>query len=341
MLSATVDVLPWFTILRALRGAEMDRKAFLKNLVGFGALTAAALYRPGELFGSDRTVETTAASAAAFPHLVAVKGAAGSRGAGRARLFAAGIAALGGMGRFVSKGGIVVIKPNIGWDVTPDRAANTDPFLVKAIIEACLAAGAKRIYVFDHSCDSWKASYKNSGIEDAAKASGATVAPAGSESYYQKIDLKDAIALKTVKVHELILEADSIINVPVLKSHGGAGMTCALKNLMGTVWDRQAFHYQGLDRCIAESALAVRPSLTVVDASKVMLTGGPRGHGGSRYADLGMQILSPDIVAVDAAAAKTFGSSHEAFPYIGMAAALRLGTTDLDRLDIKRIALQA
>jgi uncharacterized protein (DUF362 family) len=330
----------------------MDRREFLSGLFGFGVAAASRAYVPSWLLGPERSqgageeayLERPAwkrVAMSAFPHLVAVKAPAGSaaRPDMPGRLFAEGIAALGGMGRFVSKGATVVVKPNIGWDVTPDRGANTNPNLVKAVIEACLAAGAKRVYVFDHSCDSWQACYKNSGIEAAAKAAGATVAPAGTESYYQQVDVKSAIALKTIKVHELILGADSIINVPVLKSHGGAGMTCALKNLMGTVWDREAFHFQGLDRCIAEADIAVRPSLTIVDASRIMLTGGPRGHGGSRYAELGMQILSPDIVAADAAAAKTFGPGPEAFPYIGMAAALKLGTANLDGLDIKRIAL--
>ena len=276
-----------------------------------------------------------------FPQLVAVKAPAGTASLADTpvKLFISGIAALGGMGRFVAKGDTIVVKPNIGWDVTPDRAANTNPLLVAAIVEACLAAGAKRVYVFDHSCDEWKACYRNSGIEAAARGAGATVAPGGSESYYQRLDVKGGKLLSAVKVHELILEADSVINVPVLKSHGGAGMTCALKNLMGTVWDRGAFHSRGLDATIAESALAVRPRLTITDASRVMLTGGPRGHGASRYADLGMMILSPDIVAADAAAAKTFGQGAQAFPYIGMAAALGLGTADLDRLDIRRIAL--
>jgi len=255
------------------------------------------------------------------------------------RLFAAGIAALGGMGRFVKRGGTVVVKPNIGWDVEPGKAANTSPLLVKAIVEACLAAGARRVYVLDNSCDSWKACYRSSGIEAAAREAGATVAPANAESYFQAVQVKGASTLTLTKVHELILEADTLINVPVLKSHGGAGMTCALKNLMGAVWDRGAFHLQGLDRCIAESGLALRPALNVVDASRVMLTGGPRGGDHSRYAELGMQILGTDIVAVDAAAAKAFGKDASAFRYIGVAASLGIGTDRLDGLDIRRITL--
>ena len=331
-------------------GKGMNRREFLRRLAGFGAAGAALLFGPARLFGSQDLRKSfyqgrqgnspgpgreTAAirTAAAFPQLVAV------RGASPEKMFAAGMAALGGMGRFVRSGGTVAVKPNIGWDVPPERAADTNPALVAAIVEACLAAGARRVYVFDHPCDSWRACYRDSGIEDAAKAAGATVAPASAESYYQEVAVKGAKVLTSTKVHELILEADAFINVPVLKHHGGAGMTCGLKNLMGAVWDREAFHFRGLDVCIAEAALAVRPSLTIVDASKVMLSGGPRGNGASRYAELGMQILSPDIVAADAAASKAFGASPASFEYIGRAAALQIGTDNLDALDIRRMVL--
>jgi uncharacterized protein (DUF362 family) len=300
----------------------MNRREFLSRVAGYGAAGAALLYSPMRLFGAQMRpnsgfVGSNAATlqgkadkvqaGIAFPYLVAL------RGGSPEKMFAAGI--------------------------PPERAATTNPALVASVVEACLAAGAKRVYVFDHPCDSWRATYKTSGIEDAAKAAGATVAPASAESYYQKVAVKGAKILVSAKIHELILEADTLINVPVLKSHGGAGMTCALKNLMGAVWDREEFHFKGLDACIAEAALAVRPALTIVDASKVMLTGGPRGNGASRYAELGMQILCPDIVAADAAAAKAFGAGPGSFEYIGRAAALKLGTDDLDSLDIRRIVL--
>jgi uncharacterized protein (DUF362 family) len=303
----------------------MDRREFLRALAGTGAAAAAFLFKPAILAALE--------PAARFPHLVAVKG--GSPG----RMFAEGIAALGGMGRFVPKGGTVVVKPNIGWDVPPERAATTNPALVKAIVEACLAAGAKRVYVLDNPCDGWQACYRNSGIEAAAKAAGATVAPASSPSYYHQVQVKGARVLAGTEVHELILGADALINVPVLKSHGGAGMTCALKNLMGAVWNREAFHANGLDQAIAEAALVIKPALNVVDASRVMLSGGPRGNSGSRYAELGMQILSPDIVAADAAAAKAFGNGTGSYGYLDIAASLGIGTARLESLDIRRISL--
>ncbi len=115
------------------------------------------------------------------------------------------------------KGQKVLIKPNIGWDVIPELAANTNPLLVKRIIEHCFKAGAKEVYVFDHTCDNWVNCYSNSGIEKAAKSAGAKVVPGNSESYYHEIEIPGGIKLQKAKVHQLLLETDVFINVPVLK----------------------------------------------------------------------------------------------------------------------------
>ncbi len=313
----------------------MNRREFLSTLgKGAGALGAAWLLGGAtRIFAQAGPSAAAAGAAGAYPDLVAVKG-----GGAAARLDAA-LVASGGIGRFVRKGAFVVIKPNIGWDVRPELAANTDPALVKRLVELCLAAGARRVAVFDHTCDAWRACYANSGIEAAAKAAGAEVAPAHAESYYQAVEAPGARTIGRAKVHELALEADCLVNVPVLKSHGGAGMTAAMKNLMGMVWDRGAFHSRGLDACIAEAARLRRPDLNILDAGKVMLSGGPRGNASSRYSEQRLLVLSTDIVALDAAAAKTFGPGPAAFEYIGLAARAGLGREDLENLAIRRIEL--
>ena len=116
--------------------------------------------------------------------------------------------ALGGIGNFVKKGQKIVIKPNIGWDKTPELAGNTNPKLIAEIVKQCLAAGAKEVAVFDHTCDDWIKCYKNSGIEDAAKTAGAKVVPAHEESYYRDISLPHGKILKNAKVHRAILDSD-------------------------------------------------------------------------------------------------------------------------------------
>jgi uncharacterized protein (DUF362 family) len=306
----------------------MDRREFLRTVAGLGAAAGAAL-----LLGKGRLWAEAGASAEPAPDLVAVKG--GDPAAALDR----GLKELGGMGAFVRKGLTVVVKPNIGWDQAPEAAANTNPALVKRLVEQCLAAGAKKVWVFDHSCDHGPSCYKSSMIERYAREGGAEVVPGESSSYYQDVPIPGATRLTSMKVHEVLLQADVFINAPVLKSHSAAGMTCAMKNLMGIAWDRDAFHRQNLDRCIADSCLYRKPALNVVDAWKVMLTGGPRGYENSRYDDQKMIFLSTDIVATDAAAAKTLGRPIERFGYIGYGAGLGLGRSDLSTLSVRRLTM--
>ncbi len=254
-------------------------------------------------------------------------------------LFDRGIEALGGMGRFVKKGQTVVVKPNIGWNTPPERAANTNPRLVRRIIEHCRQAGAKEVYVFDNTCDNWRDSYRTSGIEQAVKDAGGKLAPGNSEGYFQKVIVAKGRRLREVKEHELILQSDVFINVPVLKSHGGARLTVAMKNLMGIVWDRGEWHANDLHQCIADFASYRKPDLNVVDAYNVMMRHGPRGVSTADVVNLQSQLLSTDLVTADAAAAKLFGLEPSEVGYIRLAGEMGVGRGDLENLAIQRIVL--
>lgn len=303
----------------------MDRREFLKTGLLLGLAASSSLV--------DSVQRLAAQESAAMPDLVAIKD--GSAEA----MFDAGIKALGGMEKFVKKGQTVVVKPNIGWDKAPQYAANTNPMLVQRIVEHCFSAGAKKVYVFDHTCNEWKSCYRNSGIEEAAQKAGATMVPANSEKYYQEVKIPGSKVLKTTKLHELVLEADALINVPILKHHGGARLTIAMKNLMGIVWDRRFWHSSDLHQCIAEFPLLHKPVLNVVDAYLMLLRNGPRGGSEADVSMRKMQLISTDIVAIDAAATKIFGMEPQAVPYIKMAHELKLGNMNLDQLNIKRISV--
>ena len=304
----------------------MDRRTFVKQTVGATLLagTAAASGRFSRLF----------AAVPPRPYdLVAVKG--GEPDA----MFDVAIGALGGMKTFVHKGQKVVIKPNIGWDVAPERAGNTNPKLVARIVRRCLDAGAKEVYVFDHTCDDWRRSYQNSGIERAAKDAGAMVAPGHTEGYYNPVSVAGGKVLKEAYVHELILESEVYINVPVLKHHSSSQLTAGMKNQMGIVWDRGYWHRNDLHQCIADFAGYRKPDLIVVDAYLMLKQNGPRGVSLDDVVSLKTQLLSADIVAVDAAAAKLFGVNPDDIGYIKIAAAQKAGRKDLENLNIKRISL--
>src|ERR1035437_11050694 len=306
----------------------MNRRYFLKSSISTGLVAGAALS-----LGGYKKVMSDAPARGKFD-MVAVMG--GSPDA----MFDLGIQEFGGMGTFVQKGQKVLIKPNMGWDVIPELAANTNPFLIKRIIEHCFKAGAKDVYVFDHSIDNWVNCYKNSGIEKMAKSAGAKVVPANSESYYQQIEIPGGIKLQKAKVHQLLLETDVFINVPVLKDHNSTRMTCCLKNTMGMVWDRGYWHSNNLNQCIADFALyEKKPALNVIDCYNVMVKHGPQGVSKEDIVSMKSQILTTDWVAGDAAAAKMLGVAVEKIEYIPIAHKMGLGNMNLDSLNIKKIKM--
>ena len=301
----------------------MDRRSFVKKSLGVTALAGASLAGGGweRLLAAEQ-----------LPYdLVAVKGGEPDV------MFDRGIEALGGMKAFVKKGQRVVIKPNMGWDVSPERGGNTNPRLVSRIVKHCLDAGAREVVVFDHTCDDWRRSYKNSGIEAAAKDAGAKVAPAHTDGVYHDVALASGKTLKAARVHELIMESDVFINVPILKNHSSTKLTVSMKNLMGIVWDRGFWHKNDLHQCIADFAAFRKPDLNVVDAYYVMKQNGPRGVSVDDVMTMKSQLLSRDMVAADAAAAKLYGMPPDDVGYIRIAAAQGVGRKDLENLNIKRI----
>ena len=305
----------------------MKRREFITKSIGVGIAVGA-----GNTFLSLDEVFGSIASNAQAPYdLVAIMG-------GEPELmFEKGIAALGGMQNFVKAGQMVVVKPNIGWDRRPEFGANTNPALVGKIVEHCLAAGAKDVFVFDNTCDNWQKCYTTSGIEKAAKDAGAKVITGNSEGNYKNVNIPNGKSLKTAKVHEKIIECDVFINVPALKHHHASHVTLAMKNLMGIVWDRGYWHNNDLHQCIADMVSYRKPDLNIIDGYRVMKRNGPKGVSVNDVSLEKSQIISSDIVAADASAAKIFGREPETVAHIKIANEMGFGVMDLSKLNISRI----
>lgn len=306
----------------------MKRRDFIRKGFGAGVLAGGigSFGNLGHIFAQDQGMGPQDYD------LVAVKGADPKT------MLDLALEAVGGMGRYVKKGQTVVVKPNIGWDVIPERAANTNPALVKRLVEHCFNAGAKQVFVFDNTCDKWNKCYENSGIQPAAEDAGAKFVPGHTESFYHEVPVTKGESLKNTKVHELILESDVFINVPVLKSHSSARLTIAMKNLMGVVWDRGWWHKHDLHQCIADYATFYRkPDLNIIDAYRVMMKNGPRGVSKEDVVEMKSLIMSEDMVAADAAAALIFGIEPADVEYIRIADEMGVGTMNLSNLNIKRI----
>ena len=306
----------------------MKRRDFLRKSFGATVASGALLSTNSfnEVFGAEK-------SSSGSYDMVAIKGGEPDT------MFEKAIAELGGMKTYVKPGQTVLVKPNIGWDAPPERAANTNPKLIGEIVKHCFAAGAKKVSVFDHTCDEWTRCYKNSGIEKAVKDAGGTMVTGKDESMYRESTVSKGVSLKSTKVHELVLDSDVFINVPVLKNHGGAVMSLSLKNLMGVVWDRRWWHRNDLHQCIADFGSFKKPDLNVIDGYNVMKRNGPRGVSVNDVANMKYQIISPDMVAADMAAVKVFGIDPRQVKHIQLAEDLGVGTTDLQSLNIKRITV--
>lgn len=261
------------------------------------------------------------------------------RGGEAAAMYEKAMEALGGIEKFVKRGQKVVVKPNIGWDVPPERAGNTNPQLVARIVESCLDAGASEVVVFDHTCDEGNRCYRTSKIEEFARDAGAKVIPGDNESYFREVSVPEGKRLNTVKVHRELQEADVFINVPILKHHNSTTVTLAMKNLMGVVWDRQYYHKNDLSQCIADFVTYRKPDLNIIDGYRMLTRNGPRGVSVSDVSDLKVLIAGKDIVSADAAAARMFGEEPRDVNHIRIADEMGLGTMDLDKITIKRIKM--
>ena len=287
----------------------MDRRDFFKTVAITGA--AMTIQRSEAMEILTQTINKANGDK---PDLVAVMGGEPEA------MFRRAISELGGMKQFIKPGQKVVVKPNIGWDKVPELAGNTNPKLITEIIKQCFAT------------------------EAAAKEAGAKVMPAHLESYYKPVDLPKGQKMKKAKIHEAILNCDVWINVPILKNHGGANLTISMKNHMGIVWDRGFFHQNDLQQCIADiCTLEKKAVLNVVDAYRIMKTNGPRGRSASDVVLAKGLFISPDIVAVDTAAAKFFNQIREmpldTVGHLAKGEALKVGTMDIDKLNVKRIKM--
>lgn len=318
----------------------MDRRNFLKSLAAAGAAVTIKSSGAMDVMAATNSAlpEMAPAAAAASADLVAVMNGE------PAAMLRKALETMGGIGQYVKKGNKVVIKPNIGWDRTPELAANTNPELVAEMVKQCLAAGASEVKVFDHSCDEWTKCYDHSGIQKAVKDAGGTMVPANEESYYQEISLPKGKVLKKAKVHKAILECDVWFNMPVLKNHGGARLTMAMKNHMGIVWDRRAFHSMGLQECIADITTISKPAaLQIVDAYRIITSNGPQGRDAKDVVLTKALFASKDIVAVDTAAGKFFNQFKsipvDTVTHIAKGEALGMGTTDLESIKVERIKM--
>jgi uncharacterized protein (DUF362 family) len=245
------------------------------------------------------------------------------------------IEAMGGIGKFVSRGDVVVVKPNIGWDRMPIHAANTNPEVVGAVIRLAFEAGAKKVVVADGSCNDPNRCFQRSGIWRAAYELGADVV-LPQEHRFRSMRLKGDV-LDEWPVFTTLVDADKVINVPVAKHHNLAKFTAAMKNWYGVLGGRRNRLHQNIDVSIADLASFMRPTLVVMDAWRVLMRNGPQGGNIDDAKDMHTVIASVDQVASDAFGCTLIGQKPENLPYLAMGEKRGLGTMRWESLRVREV----
>jgi uncharacterized protein (DUF362 family) len=307
----------------------MDRREFLSKA---GRATALAVATGAVGFGfHNRVVQSQTAVVAVRPEFTVPSdprfpAVTLATGEDHLQALRASLDAIGGVGRFVKDGERVTIKPNVGWDRTAEQAANTNPVLIGELVRQCLSAGAAAVVVTDVTCNDPRRCFLRSGIRAAAEAAGATVAlPAAAD--FVNTDL-DGEMLTEWPVLKHFLECDKLINMPIVKQHSLTRCTIGMKNLYGILGGRRNQLHQQIDQSIVDLAAFATPTLTVVDATRVLLRGGPQGGSLDDVAVPNTVICATDLVAADARGAEFLDLQPDKVGHIRLAAQSGLGTLD-------------
>ncbi len=323
------------------RTEDYTRRDFLrKTSIGGGCAAAAAVwgyaaYSDNPVYHKPEKIHTL--KNFRLERNLDFQGIAIVRGKDAERMVEAAIGRFGGIEKFVQPGDMVVIKPNVGWDRTPEQAANTNPDVVAAVVRQCVKARAGRIVVTDVSCNDAYRCFSRSGIEKATLSAGGEVL-FPREDMFLSTDLKGEI-LNTWPVLSPFLEADKLINIPVVKQHSLSKCTLAMKNWYGVLGGRRNQLHQNINASIADLASAMKPTLSVIDATRVLMRNGPTGGNVSDVKSLNTIVVGLDELALDTLATGFLGLKPEEVPFLEVARQRGVGTTDLQSLAIEEIKI--
>lgn len=310
---------------------KISRKDFIKLALSLLALLSVTGYPSPKAEAENRRSGGRPKKNITYDHdLVAVTGEDPYRATVK------GIEAMGGISRFVKTNDTVLIKPNIGWDRAPEQAGNTNPQVVAALIDLSFQAGAKRVNIFDITCNDAKRCYRTSGIEEAAKAHGANIYfPDEWNSVEAHFDY--ASPLENWPILKDALECDVFINAPILKNHALTRLTLSMKNLMGICGGNRGIIHQNIGQKLVDLTDFINPDLTVIDAYRVLMRNGPSGGNLADVKRYDTIILSRDPVLADIYAARLVGIDPWTISYLNAARERGFGVLDPEKADVLSI----
>jgi uncharacterized protein (DUF362 family) len=308
------------------------------RLAATGALAAGTV--AGGVLLADRKVTERRPLIKVRDHRVTreagMTGLAVARGPSPAENARRAVEALGGMAAFVRPGERVVIKPNAGWNRTEEQAANTNPDVVGQLVRMARAAGASKVWVTDVPVNVAERCFERSGLTRAVGEAGGTLVLPGPSDF--RLAEVGGRVLRVAEVVWPLLEADRVINVPVVKHHSLTGATMCLKNWFGVIGGHRVRLHQDIHRAVVDLAGMVRPTLTVMDATRVMVANGPSGGSLDDVKRVDTVVAGVDEVAMDAYGASFLGLAPADVGSVAEGERAGLGTSRWQSLKVQEIS---
>ncbi len=262
-----------------------------------------------------------------------------AHGADPAQITKAAIDALGGLGKLITPGDVVMVKPNISWDMPPALAATTNPDVVATVVELAVEAGAREVHVLDHTLNEARLTYKRSGIAEAAERAGATVSfvRGKNDRHFKELPIEGGVSMTSWPLHDILTKANVLINVPIAKHHELTRLTLGMKNLMGLAGGERGAWHPDIAQRLADVNSAVKVDLTIMDAFRILVDDGPRGGSPDDVKETHQMIAGVDPVAVDSYAATLFGLKGEDINYVKAGHERNLGEIDINKVKIREV----
>lgn len=315
------------SILETLLASRISRKRFIKLcLAGLGTLFMSSVF-PRRALGEDFSMGRKPRKISAAKDLVVAKGE------DPYLMTVKSIEAMGGMDRFVRKNDVVLIKPNMAWDRVPEQAGTTNPEVIEALVELSFKAGARRVNVFDRTCNDARRCYENSQIAESARKKGANVYFVDDWNFVKAHFPYDS-PMEGWPIYRDAIECDTFINVPILKHHGLTGLTLSMKNLMGICGGQRGNIHNNIGVKLAHLTDFIKPDLTIIDAYRVLVRNGPSGGDLKDVEYYKTLIVGIDPTLADSYASGLLGKDPLSINYIDESRKNNFGNFDVSKADI-------
>jgi len=215
------------------------------------------------------------------------------------RMVKASLDAMGGVDKFIKKGDVVVIKPNVAFDKNPDLAATTQPDTVSAVVKLCLGSGARKVIVADNPINNPESCFFKTKVGEAAVRAGAELM-LPQDSYFEQLYVGGETITGTWRMfYRPFREATKVIGISPVKDHNLCKATVTMKNWYGLLGNPRNQFHQNIHGIISDFALMMKPTLVIADGRKLLMRNGPTGGSLNDVKKGDTMVVGLDHTAVD------------------------------------------